>query len=224
MSPARIRVPEVGSYGSSDSVAPAIDATVRLLKRCKVYSESDYVLTLMYNLLTGGETLHDSTDCEKTRRCCAVPLPGWLALDTVGCGGPTVRRPGLPAERRDEPSDRPLRLRQGADYAYDHSWCYNVLYGTLAETGDVLYQGLREGNTYTSVGTAEVLPGTIDRVREHFHSIRMRGDSGFYDQEIVKICEAQEVEYFIVAEQHKNVLNAVRRIPRVLGSHLRLIK
>ena len=40
-------------------IAPAIDATVRLLKRCKVYSESDYVLTLMYNLLTGGETLHD---------------------------------------------------------------------------------------------------------------------------------------------------------------------
>ena len=40
-------------------IAPAIDAAVRLLKRCKVYTESDYVLTLIYNLLTGGETLHD---------------------------------------------------------------------------------------------------------------------------------------------------------------------
>ena len=40
--------------------------------------------------------------------------------------------------------------KEGADFAHDKKWCYNVLYATLAETGDVLYQGLREGCTYTS--------------------------------------------------------------------------
>ena len=223
-------------------IAPAIDATVRLLKRCKVYSESDYVLTLMYNLLTGGETLHDINRLREdpallrtlgTERIPhATTVGDFLArfkTDKVALSGlrevtEDIQQDAfrmLPRERRGvatldwDSSNHEVygRQKEGADYAYDHSWCYNVLYGTLAETGDVLYQGLREGNTYTSVGTAEVLPGTIDRVREHFHSIRMRGDSGFYDQEIVKICEAREVEYFIVAEQHKNVLNAVRRIP-----------
>ena len=41
----------------------------------------------------------------------------------------------------------------------------------------------------------------------------MRADSGFYDQEIVKICAEREVEFFIVAEQRRNLLKAVHPIP-----------
>ena len=40
-------------------VAPAIDAAVRVLRRCKWYTESDHILTLIYNMLTGGSTLSD---------------------------------------------------------------------------------------------------------------------------------------------------------------------
>ena len=29
--------------------------------------------------------------------------------------------------------------KEGADFAYDNTWSYSALYGTLAETGDVLY-------------------------------------------------------------------------------------
>ena len=36
-------------------VAPAIDAAVRVLRRCKWYTESDHILTMIYNMLTGGE-------------------------------------------------------------------------------------------------------------------------------------------------------------------------
>ena len=64
-----------------------------------------------------------------------------------------------------------------------------VPYGTLAETGDVLYLGLREGYRHTSYGTKEVLPGTIERVSKHFRQVRMRADSGYYSQALVKICE-----------------------------------
>ena len=46
-----------------------------------------------------------------------------------------------------------------------------ALYGTLAETGEVLYMGLREGCRYTSYGTKEVLPGIIDRVGDHFLAV-----------------------------------------------------
>ena len=41
----------------------------------------------------------------------------------------------------------------------------------------------------------------------------MRADSGFYDQKIVKICAEREVEFFIVAEQRRNLLKAVHAIP-----------
>ena len=79
--------------------------------------------------------------------------------------------------------------KEGADFAYDNTWSYSALYGTLAETGDVLYLGLREGYRHTSYGTKEVLPGTIERVSKHFRQVRMRADSGYYSQALVKICE-----------------------------------
>ena len=41
-------------------VARAIDAGVRVLRRCKWYRESDHVVTLIYNILSGGSTLQDS--------------------------------------------------------------------------------------------------------------------------------------------------------------------
>ena len=59
----------------------------------------------------------------------------------------------------------------------------------------------------------EVLPGTIERVGEHFRELRMRADSGYYSQALVNICEDREVEFFIVAKQHRNLMNAVREIP-----------
>ena len=85
--------------------------------------------------------------------------------------------------------------QEGADYAYDNRWSYNALYATLAETGEVLYLGLREGYRHTSYGTKEVLPGTIERVSKHFRQVRMRADSGYYSQALVQICEAREVEF-----------------------------
>ena len=43
--------------------------------------------------------------------------------------------------------------------------------------------------------------------------MRLRADSGFYDQQIVTICAEREVEFFIVAEQRRNLLKAVHAIP-----------
>ena len=77
----------------------------------------------------------------------------------------------------------------------------------------MLYLGLREGHRYTSYGTKEVLPGTIERVSKHFRQVRMRADSGYYNQALVNICEQRGVEFFIVGKQHRNLMNALRGIP-----------
>ena len=231
-------------------IARAINAGLRVLRRHKPYAESDHILTLIYNLLSGGETLNDinrlADDAALLRVLGTEQVPH---ATTVGDFLARFRH-----EKDEAKAQEPRRLRklrqvieaiqqasfallprrrrtvatldwdssnhevygeqkEGADFAHDKKWCYNVLYATLAETGDVLYQGLREGCTYTSAGTTEVLPGTIERVSRYFRNVRMRADSGFYDQEIVKICAEREVEFFIVAEQRRNLLKAVHAIP-----------
>ena len=65
------------------------------------------------------------------------------------------------------------------------------------------------GTPATGQGSAA---GTIERVSKHFRQVRMRADSGYYSQALVKICEQREVEFFIVAKQHRNLMNAVREI------------
>ena len=228
-------------------IAQAINAGLRLLRRHKPYAESDHILTLVYNLLSGGETLNDVNrlgDDPALLRVLgteqvphATTIGAFLArfkpkkndqeqrpLHTLREVIETVQQRAfalLPRQQRKvatldwDSSNHEVygEQKEGADFAYDKTWCYNVLYATLAETGDVLYQDLREGNTYTSAGAAAVLPATIERVSEHFRQVRMRADSGFYDQEIVKICAQRQVEFFIVAKQYKNLLKAVHAIP-----------
>ena len=83
---------------------------------------------------------------------------------------------------------------------------------SLSETGDIMYQDLRGGNAYSSNGVKEKLPGVIGRLKEHFKEIRYRGDSAFYDKEIVKICDERGVEFFIVADQTERILTEVLEI------------
>ena len=71
---------------------------------------------------------------------------------------------------------------------------------------------LREGYRHTSYGSQDVLPGMIKRVGEHFRAVRMRADSGYYDQKLVQICAARGVEFFIVAKKHANVMKAVQDV------------
>ena len=228
-------------------VAHAIDAGVRMLRRCKWYRESDHILTLVYSMLSGGSKLQDvnrlGQDDALKRVLGSDRIPHattigkflWrfgndehdqqrLGLTELRETTQAVQQDAfvmLARERRKVATldwDSSIhevygQKKEGADYAYDNRWSYNALYATLAETGDVLYLGLREGYRHTSYGTKEVLPGTIERVSKHFRQVRMRADSGYYSQALVQICEAREVEFFIVAKQHRNLMNAVREIP-----------
>ena len=169
-------------------VAPAIDAAVRVLRRCKWYTESDHILTMIYNMLTGGSTLSDINRFRDDRG--AKRLLGTERIPHATTTGDFLARFGedrnavalselrevgedlqqqsfamLPRVRREvaTPSTWTRRFmkcmgkrkkeRTGADFAYNNTWSYSVLYGTLAETGDLLYMDLREGYRYTSYGS-----------------------------------------------------------------------
>ena len=156
-------------------VASAIDAAVRVLRRCKWYTESDHILTLIYNMLTGGSTLSDINRLRDdpgvkrvlgTERIPHATTAGdflarfgekrnAVAVSELREVGEHIQQESfamLPRERRAVATidlDSSIHevygeKKEGADFAYDNTWSYNVLYGTLAETGDVLYVGLRK--------------------------------------------------------------------------------
>ena len=194
-------------------VASAIDAGVRMLRRCRWYRESDHILTLIYSMLSGGSKLQDINrlgqddalkrvlGSERIPHATTIGKFLWrfgddqqdqqrLGLTELRETTEAVQQDAfgmLARERRKVATldwDSSIhevygQKKEGADYAYDNTWSYSALYATLAETGEVLYLGLREGYRHTSYGTKEVLPGTIERVSKHFRQVRMRADSGY---------------------------------------------
>ena len=152
-------------------IVSAIDRSLRLLRRCKWYRESDHILTLIYNILGGGNTLQD---CERLRQDEALKrvlgsdrIPHattlgkflWrfgdrkrdrhgLALKELRETTEAVQQDAfalLPRERRRVATldwDSSIHevygnKKEGADWAYNNTWSYSGLYGTLAETGDL---------------------------------------------------------------------------------------
>lgn len=220
-------------------VADVIDERLRLLKRHKPYQESDHILTIVYNLLTGGESMMDierlqgQEGLKKILGTASIPDPtttgDFLArfkesdLQDLQQAMADLQQRAfgkLDSHRRQRASidfDSSIHevygeKKEGADFSYDGRWSYHVLYGTLAETGEVLHQELREGNKTSSSGTAEALPGILERVQQSFQQLRFRSDSGFYDKEIVRICEENQTEFFIVAKQTQALMRRVLAI------------
>jgi len=155
-------------------VAKRIDESVSLLKMHSPYHESDHVLTLLYNFLTGGETLLDlerlQGDEGFRRLIGAQSIP-----DPTTAGDFLVRFHGFAIEVFqgvcERIQDQSFSLldsarktvgtiesdstilevygskKEGADYSYDNRWSYNCLLFSLSETGDLLHTELRSGNT-----------------------------------------------------------------------------
>lgn len=217
-------------------IAETIDQNLSLLQRHRPYSESDHVLNIVYNFLTGGEVLLDIERLQEEKSFLKV-LGAESIPDPTTAGDFLVRFcdadidafQGFFDQAQDNAfflleeekkkratidSDSSIyevygKKKEGADYSYNKKWSYNGLHMTLAETGDIVYQELREGNRYSSDGVKEVLPGTIERLKGHFKEVRYRGDSAFYDRNIVKICDEGGVEFFITADQTGRILTEV---------------
>jgi hypothetical protein len=220
-------------------IASDIDSQLSVMKRHKPYYESDHVLNLVYNFLTGGECLSDierlqeaegymkilGTDSIPDPTTAGDFLVRFQAEDVADfqqlLDGIQEKAFSLMDKKRKELAtvdhDSSIhevygKKKEGADYSYENTYSYNVQYVTLAETGDVLYQELREGNTYSSAGIKEVLPGIFERVGRHFHHLRFRADSASYDKDIIRSCDEGGAEFFISADQTKRLMKEVLSI------------
>ena len=183
-----------------------INKNIVLLQRHVPYWESDHVLNIAYNVLTGGTCLEDierlrndetymnGLDAER------IPDPTtagdflrrfdetWiLALqETFNEARTRVWALQDASFRKEAIIDIDGTIvgttgecKEGMDLAYNGIWGYAPLIVTLANTQEVLYLVNRPGNRPSSAGAAEWLDLAIDRVAPVFKKVWLRGDTDF---------------------------------------------
>ena len=184
----------------------AINENVILLKYHVPYWESDHVLNIAYNVLSGGTCLEDIERLRNDETYMnglgaeRVPDPTtagdflrrfdetWIfALqETINQARKKVWALQNDSFREEAIIDvdgtvagTTGECKEGMDIAYNGIWGYAPLIVTLANTNEVLYLVNRPGNRPSSDGAAEWMDRAIDLAAPVFKKVWLRGDTDF---------------------------------------------
>jgi hypothetical protein len=209
----RTRAVAAGGLGAMHLVArklglaEAIDRRLQLLKVHLPYHESDHVLNMAYNLLSGGACLehlelrrHDEVylDALGARRIPDPTTAGDFCRRFAAHDVQTLQevfnetRLKVWRQQPDAFFDEAVldadgtmvettgECKQGMDVNYQGQWGYHPLLVSLANTGEPLYLVNRSGNRPSHEGAAEYFDKSIALCRRAgFRKIRLRGDTDF---------------------------------------------
>ena len=209
----RVRAIECGGIGAfhllacNSGLREAINEKVHLLKRHLPYHESDHVLNIAYNTLTGGTCLEDielrrndeafmdgvgveripdpTTAGDFTRR-----FSEWNVvelMEAINSIRPKLWKKRLRRSERKEAiidADGTHALtggecKEGIGLSYDGDWCYHPLLISLANTAEPLYLVNRSGNCVSHDGAVTWIDRAIALVRQSFKRVCLRGDTDF---------------------------------------------
>lgn len=209
----RVRAIVCGGIGAFHTLArqtglvKAIDRNVRLLKRHLPYHESDHVLNVAYNALTGGTCLDDielrrndttyldaieaeripdpTTEGDFTRRFTGGDVVG--LMETVNGVRVGMWKKRLSREERAEAIlevDGTLaptqgECKEGMGLSYNGVWGYHPLIVSLANTMEPMYLWNRAGNRPSHEGAVEWMDRAAGWARQAFERVTFRGDTDF---------------------------------------------
>lgn len=210
----------------------ALDERLSLLQTHRPFTESDHVLTHVYNLFVGGTCIEDIghlQSSEPVRRMLgAVRIPdpttagdflrrfdssSLEALDrAIDTGQEAVwrRRYGRrKAERAIVDLDSHVHpvygdQKEGADFSYKGFLAYHPLVISLAETQECLRLINRPGNTPSAEGAETHLRELFPMLLRRFRQVVVRGDSAFCNQKVFDACEAHGQSFAVVSPAQKN--------------------
>ena len=185
-----------------------IDRSLHLLRRHLPYHESDHVLALVYNLLTGGRTLEDleprrsdegflnalgarrlpdpTTAGDFLRRFDAAKV--LVLMEAIDRARSVAWRAQPETERKlaildvdGTISETTGECKERMDISYDGRWGYGPLVVSLANSQEVLYIVNRPANRPSHDGAAEWIDRGIRWAQEGggFEKVRLRGDTDF---------------------------------------------
>jgi len=186
-------------------VAQEIDASVSVLRRHHPFHESDHVLSLVFNLLTGGRTIEDierrRTDLAFLDAVGARRVPGATTagdflrrfedgdvIDLLEASLAIGKRAWKGKRGKDQATidiDGTIaevhgECREGADMAYNGKWGYGPLLVSLANSSEVLYVENRPASCPSHVGAPEILDRCAEACLDRgFDSVLFRGDTAF---------------------------------------------
>ncbi len=209
----KIRAIDCGGIGAfhllacKSGLVEALNDRVHLLKRHLPYHESDHVLNIAYNTLTGGtcledielrrndETFMDGLGAERipdpttagdfTRRFSAGDVVE--LMEAINSIRPKLWRKRLPRKERNEAildvdgTHAPTwgECKEGIGLSYEGEWGYHPLLISLSNTSEPLYLVNRSGSCVSHDGAVAWIDRAIARVRPSFQRVCLRGDTDF---------------------------------------------
>jgi hypothetical protein len=217
-----------------------IDSRLGLLGLEIRYSESDHVLTHVYNLYLGGTNIEDISILQASPQVRAIlgaqriPDPTtagdflrrfaeadiWRLHDAMDAARVKVwkRLPKKMRKRATIDFDSKVkevygRCKEGADFSYNGKWSYHPHIVTLSETREILCAVNRPGNASPASGAEDMAERALKLTEPYFEEVFARADSAYYDRKFIRKCEERGAKFTISAEGRPNLIEIAASLP-----------
>jgi len=216
-----------------------IDENLHLLKVHLPYHESDHVLNLTYNLLSGGQRLEDI----ELRRQDEVFLNGLGAEripDPTTAGDFTRRfsendiltlqecfnrarvavwkvQPKGFLKEAFVDADGTIagtlgECKAGMDISHKGIWGYHPLILSLANTKEVLYLVNRSGNATSQSGSVEWIDRAVGLVKQVAQLVTLRGDTDFSHTEQLDRWDTEGLQFILGIDAHPKLIKLAQGV------------
>jgi hypothetical protein len=226
----------------------ALDAGLELLKVHKPYHESDHVLNIAYNLLSGGDCLEDielrrndevyldalgaqripdpTTAGDFCRRFDEARVQ--LLMDIINQVRLSVwaQQPESFFEQAILDVDGTMAVtlgecKQGMDISYKGEWGYHPLIVSLANTGEPLFIANRSGNRPSHEGAAGYIDLGIGLCRKAgFKRILVRGDNDFTQSKELDRWDGEGAAFIFGIDAMANLVEYAENLPESAWNRL----